>query len=397
MRRHLPFSCVQRKNEAVAGSSIRVLIADDSILFRKIIRDALSCEQDFDVVGVARNGADALEKIEFLKPDLVTLDVEMPGLTGTDVLRAIADRNLPTSALVVSGMTLAGIETPQEMLELGAFGFVVKPNGDSAAENRTVLQRDISAKLKSFRALHREKESGREPDRNGRPDHDTDRESGKISEVEEPQVLDSIPAGVELRRRQRPFAAVVIGVSTGGPDALRKFLPSIPGDFPLPILIVQHMPRAFTKSLAEGLDNVCALDVSEAVDGELVEPGRILIAAGGKHMRVQKADSKVKVELTMDPVEHNCRPSVDYLFRSAVDVYGAGTLGVIMTGMGEDGTEGCRQIKHVGGSVIAQDEESCVVFGMPRLPVEEGVADSVVPLSELGWELLKAVPTEICV
>ena len=381
----------------MAKRPIQVLIADDSILFRKIIRDTLASELDFEVAGVARDGIDALEKIEYLQPDLVTLDLEMPGLTGIDVLKEISKRKLPTRVLVVSAMTLGGIETAQEMLGLGAFGYVVKSTGGSAAENHENFKQAISGKLGELRTLHNLSSSGTKTNGTFRSANDTQARSRGKGTAEQPDSSGNAPAESQLRKRCRHFAAVVIGTSTGGPEALREFLPSIPGDFPLPILVVQHMPETFTKSLAEGLDEMCALNVSEAVDGESVEPGRILIAAGGKHMRIRRRDRAVKVELTLDPLEHNCRPSVDYLFRSSVQVYGGGVLGIIMTGMGEDGAEGCRQIKGAGGAVIAQSEESCVVFGMPRLPVEEGVADSVVPLSELDEELLKFVPAEVCV
>ena len=199
------------------------------------------------------------------------------------------------------------------------------------------------------------------------------------------------------KQRRSALSVVVIGTSTGGPEALRSVLPAIPWDFPFPILVVQHMPKHFTASLAKSLDGICPVNVAEAAHGDLVESGRILIAPGGEHMKLRRQGDSVIVELTTDAPENHCRPSVDVLFRSAVDVYGAGTLGVIMTGMGEDGAEGCRLIRKAGGSVIAQDEESCVVFGMPRLPVEEGIADAVVPLSEVASEMLEFMRAEACV
>lgn len=376
---------------------IRVLIADDSILFRRIIRDALSREPDFEFVGVARDGVDAMEKIRRDTPDLVTLDLDIPELNGVGVLEEVRRQGLRTHVLVVSAMTEDDMDRSLDALRLGAYGVVVKPTGGTATENCASLENVLASKFAAFRLLHV---------RLAAVSHD-ERAAPGASGIQERRLPEAEDTGLKAmrekslsrRRRQRqgPLQVVVIGTSTGGPEALRSVLPAIPWEFPFPVLVVQHMPKGFTASLADSLDRICPVNVAEASHGDLVESGRILIAPGGEHMKLRRQGGNVTVELTTDAPENHCRPSVDVLFRSAVDVYGAGTLGVIMTGMGEDGAQGCRLIKKAGGAVVAQDEESCVVFGMPRLPVEEGIADAVVPLSEVTSELLEFMRAEACV
>lgn len=369
---------------------VRVLVVDDSVLFRKIVRDVLAKIDDVEVIGVARDGIDALQKIERLAPDLITLDVEMPQLDGLGVLAEMKHRGLKSRAVMLSAVTQQGADATMQALDMGAFDFIVKPNGSSAAENvqtlQTALTQKIAALRSSFRLRHLTASRNSDLSSVSRP-QDSDH-SGVVTSAFQNGPRPAQDSGFASEKRRRgDYAAVVIGVSTGGPDALRQFLPEVPGSFPIPILVVQHMPPLFTKSLADSLNARCQLEVAEATHHQVVEPGRILIAPGGKHMRVAQSGPSVRVQLTDDPPEHSCRPAVDYLFRSAVRVYGAGTLGMIMTGMGCDGAEGCRLIKKTGGSVIAQDEDSCVVFGMPRLPVAEGVADSIVPLERLAQEL----------
>jgi two-component system chemotaxis response regulator CheB len=196
------------------------------------------------------------------------------------------------------------------------------------------------------------------------------------------RIADARPRNVEL---------VVVGISTGGPQALNRMLPQFEADLPVPVLIVQHMPPVFTKSLAKDLDKRCSLTVSEAVDGQPVSAGHILIAPGGKQMKVVREGEEATVRITNDPPENSCRPSVDYLFRSVTRAYGSNAVGVIMTGMGNDGAQGCRQLKQRGAAIIAQDEASCVVFGMPREPILEGIVDVVAPLDEIATEIVRLV------
>lgn len=354
---------------------VKVLVVDDSVLYRKIIRDVLAGIPGVEVVGIARNGIEALEQIERLQPDLLTLDVEMPDLDGLSVLREMRRRGHSARAVMCSTLTAEGAVATVRALHQGAFDFVVKPTAGSPQENGRLLHQALRTRIEAFR-------------QSGRP-----APSPSLSRPLQPLI--SVAASTSLRHVLRrgetpphlPPAVVAIGISTGGPEALRRFLPELPADFPCPVLIVQHMPPFFTKSLAESLDARCALTVTEAEHHEPVQPGRIYIAPGGRQMRVGSAGGQVRIELTDDLPENNCRPAVDYLFRSVAQVYRAEALGVIMTGMGSDGTAGCRQIKQAGGRVIAQNAESCVVFGMPRLPVEEGLADRVVPLDQMAGVL----------
>ena len=203
-------------------------------------------------------------------------------------------------------------------------------------------------------------------------------------------------AGGKIGNDRRDCAAVIgLGISTGGPQSLIKMLPQLPGDFPVPILIVQHMPPVFTASLAEDLDRRCALTVREAISGQSISPGHVLIAPGGRQMKVVSNGGPPRIRVTDDPPENSCQPSVDYLFRSLASVYGRGAAGVIMTGMGEDGASGCREIKQRGGKIVAQDEASCIVFGMPQKPIEEGIADVVAPLDRIAAEILRLVGRNI--
>lgn len=351
---------------------VKVLVVDDSVLYRKIIRDVLAGIPGVEVVGIARNGVEALEQIERLQPDLLTLDVEMPDLDGLSVLREMRRRGHSARAVMCSTLTAEGAVATVRALHQGAFDFVVKPTAGSPQENGRLLHESLRTRIEAFR-------------QSGRP-------APSQSLASPPRPLPLVAASAGPRHIHRgeetqpaaPPEVVAIGISTGGPEALRHFLPELPADFPCPVLIVQHMPPFFTKSLAESLDARCALTVTEAEHHEPVQPGRIYIAPGGRQMRVGKTGGQVRIELSDDPPENNCRPAVDYLFRSVAQVYRSATLGVIMTGMGSDGTEGCRQIKRAGGRVIAQSAESCVVFGMPRRPVEEGLADRIVPLDHMA-------------
>ncbi len=361
-------------------SSIRVLIVDDSAIYRKIVRDVVSKIPGVEVVGLARDGMDAIDQIELHNPDLITLDVEMPGLSGIVVLREIRRRGLSTKAIMVSSLTSEGARATLQALEEGAFDFVTKPVGSRPMESAEILNALLRDKIEAFKMANQFKRV------NASLSALSTRSSSISSEAS--LVGAAVPElALSGGRRTGCYAAVVIGVSTGGPDALRQLLPLLPADFPLPILVVQHMPAFFTKSLADSLNAKSKLIVKEAEANELVQRGKVLIAPGGMHMKLFSVGTNVRVQLTQEEPEHGCRPAADVLFRSAAQIYGSETLCVIMTGMGFDGTEGIRMIKKVGGSVIAQDAATCVVWGMPRIPTEEGLADSVVSLHKLPEEL----------
>lgn len=358
------------------ASKLKALVIDDSAIYRKIVRDVLGTLPDVEVVGIARDGIEALNQLELLQPDVATLDVEMPGLNGLEVLKKLRQRSPQTKAIMVSSLTREGAEATMQALQLGAFDFVTKPVGSGPTDGARLLGAALKEKLEALRFATRLRFTAQQ--RIGTPKQSASPFAG---------VAVSSQLSLSGRRRTGCYAAVALGVSTGGPDALRQLLPLLPATFPLPIFIVQHMPPVFTKSFATMLDGRCQLRVKEAEHGDVVSAGQIYIAPGGRQMKVSHAGGRTRIQITDDAPECNCRPSVDYLFRSVAEVYGSETLAVIMTGMGQDGTAGLRMIKRVGGAILAQDAESCVVWGMPRAITEEGLADSVVPLSKLAEEL----------
>ncbi len=361
-----------------SAPSVRVLVVDDSAIYRKIVRDIVASIPGVVVVGLARDGMDAIDQIELHNPDLITLDVEMPGVSGLVVLREIRRRGLTTKAIMVSSLTQDGARATMQALEEGAFDFVTKPVGNRPMESAQILRSLLAEKIEAFKV---NKQFSRVNTALAAMSAKYTTPKAELASVAAPEVA------TVKGRRTGCYAAVGIGISTGGPDALRQFLPLLPESFPLPIVIVQHMPAFFTKTLADSLNSKCKLHVKEAEPNDLVEPGKVLIAPGGLHLRLYSVGTKVRAQLTQDAPEQGCRPSVDVLFRSMAQTYGSETLAMIMTGMGCDGTDGIRLIKKVGGSVIAQDSASCVVYGMPRVPTEEGLVDCVAPLNKLAAEL----------
>ncbi|MEQ8846156.1 chemotaxis response regulator protein-glutamate methylesterase [Botrimarina sp.] len=347
-------------------SRTRCLVVDDSTLYRKIVRDVLNSLPDVEVVGAASDGQQAIERIDSLRPDLVTLDLEMPRLDGIGVLRELQRRRIDVAAIMVSAFTAAGARTTTEALRLGAFDFVLKPSTNSLDESVAQLRHDLGPKLRA--AAWR-----------------------KRTPSPAPQTAPRAPRPAPRLRLPglRPDV-VAIAVSTGGPQALTQLLPRLPASFPTPVLVVQHMPPLFTKSLAEDLDRRCPLTVSEASQGQPVRRGEVLIAPGGKQMRVAKSAAGPVIQLTDDPPENNCRPAADFLFRSVASVYGAKSLGLVLTGMGDDGALGAEKMKQAGAVILAQDEASCVVYGMPRAVVDRGLADVVAPLGRLHEHLAAA-------
>ncbi len=340
---------------------MRVLIVDDSTLFRKVVRDTLSLCPDVEVVAVASDGKIALEKIRHYQPDLVTLDVEMPVLNGIEVLRELQNMPSKPEVIMLSAMTDHGALATTQALRLGAFDFVLKPNQSSFEESCVQLKTDLLPKVKILQERLRKK-------------------FAKPS----PQEEDTIPHDPIAPPLDLGHAKVVgIGISTGGPAALSQMLPNLPANLPVPLLIVQHMPPVFTRSLAADLDRTSKIKVQEAESGQAILPGNAYIAPGGKQMKVMTQNGRKEVLITDDPAERSCRPSVDYLFRSMAHEYGREAMAIVMTGMGDDGTMGCRLLKRHGCMVVAQEEKSCVVFGMPRQVIAAGLADKVTPLNQL--------------
>ncbi|MBI5534145.1 MAG: chemotaxis response regulator protein-glutamate methylesterase [Deltaproteobacteria bacterium] len=367
---------------------LRVLVVDDSVVYRKLMTELLSGIAGVVVVGAECNGRTALTRIEELAPDLVTLDIEMPGMDGLAVLEELRTRKLEVGVLMVSSHTVRGGELTIRALELGAFDFVTKPQHGALEDNRFSLAVSLQAIVKAFVAGHRIRGMLRKvaprPPRSPSPPALT---------ASAPAL--SLPPAARTPRQSHPPAwkvgLVLIGVSTGGPNALGRVIPALEAELDAPVVVVQHMPAVFTRSLAARLDAQSALRVKEAEDGEAIEPGSVYIAPGGRQLRVAMAAGRRQIRITDDPPEMNCKPSVDYLFRSVSLLPSHGVLGVIMTGMGSDGMLGCRLLKRAGAQIIAQDEASSVVFGMPRAAIDAGVVDKVCSLDSIAEEITRAV------
>jgi two-component system chemotaxis response regulator CheB len=365
---------------------VRVLLADDSVLVRTILRAALtaatpalppqfSCQ--VEICGVARDGIDCLEQVRKLSPDVLILDIEMPRMDGLTVLTHLKSSAPDMPVIMFSSLTAQGARTTLEALARGAADYVTKPSGQadlnsSIAEMQRQLLPKIAGLARSFRKKIRPGNDGIITAKLGEP----------------PLRLAGLPAKLS------PVEAVVIGVSTGGPRALERLLPQLPADFPAAVLIVQHMPAIFTEMLAQRLDSLCPLQVREAENLKMVAPGSIWIAKGDWHMKLQRRDPRsrtVQIRLEQSEMEHYSRPAVDVLFRSAGEVYGAGALGVVMTGMGRDGAAGALAMHRCGGTVIAQDEASSTVWGMPRRAMENGSVYGCMDVDGIAQELLRRV------
>ncbi len=345
--------------------SVRVLVVDDSAFMRKAISMMIEEDPDIEVVGTARDGMEAIEKVKSLKPDLMTLDVEMPRMDGITALRRIM-KETPLPVLMVSSLTVEGARVTVEALSAGAVDFIPKQLSYVSLDI-TKIKDDLISKIKAITR-------------------------NRLRIFSKP--LSNKPSAPRNSAGPRLVGAqiVTIGISTGGPFSLQKVIPSLPGNFPVPVAIVQHMPPHFTRSLAERLDSISRLEVCEAEDGMELTRGKVYIAPGGLHMKFRRNGDDVKLSVSRDPDDTLHRPSVDVMFSSAFDMFGGKILAAVMTGMGHDGLEGVKLIKGAGGKVIAQDEESCVVYGMPKAIVDADLADAVVPLDDMASTLAAAVP-----
>jgi two-component system, chemotaxis family, protein-glutamate methylesterase/glutaminase len=340
------------------SARIRVLIVDDSAFVRKVLRELLSRQASLEVVGFARDGLEALEKIAELSPDVMTLDLNMPELDGLGVLEALVGR--PGPAVVVVSTSVADSELAVRAFERGAVELVSKPTAQ-ATDRLYELGDELVLKIHAAAMARR------------------------VSAGSPPQPT---PVGT-LQATTRQL--VVIGTSTGGPQALTRLLPALPADFPLPIAVALHIPVGYTHALAGRINELSELEVIEAEPGVELRPGRVVIARGGSHLKLQRVASKLVGVLSRLPADRAHFPSVDVLFESAAEQYGAGTIGVVLTGMGKDGTEGARAIRAAGGVVLTEAEASCVVYGMPRSVVEAGLSSCAAPLSELSEAIARHV------
>jgi two-component system chemotaxis response regulator CheB len=358
--------------------SLRVLVVDDTVVFRRIVTDALGGVPGVEVVGTASNGRLAMSKIAALQPDLITLDIEMPEMNGIEVLEAMAAGGIRAGVIVLSSLTVSGGQLTIRALELGAFDFVTKPEERTPEANQANLRAHLLPMVQAF-SRRREIRSILRGDR-----------TAVAADVPPPTLAIPWMPARRLRRTGPPM--VLIGVSTGGPGALAKLVPGLPADLGAPIFIVQHMPAMFTQPLAASLDKKSAIRVTEARDGEVAQANRVYIAPGGRHMKLSAGPTgEILLRITDDPPENGCRPAVDYLFRSAALHFPGRATAAILTGMGNDGTEGLRMLKRGGCYAIAQDETSSVVFGMPKEAIQAGVIDAVVPLETIAGAIVRSV------
>ena len=346
------------------------------MLYRKVIRDSLSGEPEMVVVGTAADGNACLQKIRELQPDVVTLDVEMPVLDGLGVLRALDHDSAAPGIVLISGCSASSASLTATALRLGAFDFIVKPTEDSAGASARVLRERLLPVVKCCAERLQSRKRGA---------------NGTVEATSPHPPKPDTLTRLKSFTRALPPKVVGIGTSTGGPNALAEMLPQLPASIPLPILVVQHMPAVFTQSLAEELNRLCQIHVVEAKDGMSLEPGCAYIAPGGRQMKVVNDGGAASVCVNDDPPVGNCRPAVDYLFRSLADVFGDRVLALIMTGMGDDGTDGCRALHNLGATVLAQDKHSSVVFGMPGQIVKEGLADDVRALHALPEAIMSYI------
>ncbi len=373
------------------AKNLRVLVVDDTIVYRKAVSDILAEIPGVEVVGIAHNGKIAMYKIATLKPDLLTLDIEMPEMNGIEVLAELQKHHPGVGVIMLSTLTADGSDMTMKALELGAFDFILKPQSSAnLQEGKNQIKSALQPMLEAFR---NSRNAASFLATKGVFTRTRTLPGKKVDSPAPPQTITGSSNTAKKSARRGKSEIVTIGISTGGPNALSQMLPLLPGDLDVPVVIVQHMPPVFTKSLAASLDAKCALTVKEAEDAEPLLPNTVYIAPGGKQMKlVASADGKNRIiKLTNDPPENSCKPAVDYLFRSVADYYVGRTTAVIMTGMGSDGTKGLQLLKQKGAFIIAQDEATCVVFGMPKGPIQQGLADSIVPLNKIAAEISKSV------
>lgn len=363
------------KRNLQPGERIRVLVVDDSVVIRRLVTHALEEDAEIAVVGAASNGAIALERIPQLNPDVLTLDIEMPEMDGLETLRRLR-RNYPLVRVIMfSTLTERGAAITLEALTLGASDYVTKASNEGSLDRSMArLRQELIPKIKQFFNLPAKDRAALKPGPLG------------FHATPSPWHPHLAKPGAKI-----PPQIAVIGVSTGGPTALGAILPQVPPDFPLPILIVQHMPPLFTRFLADRLSSSCRLPVKEACQGDPVAAGAIFIAPGDFHMKVAGNGAGVRVFLDQSPPQNSCRPSVDALFSSVGETYGGAVIAAVLTGMGQDGLRGAQILKAQGASILAQDEASSVVWGMPGAVVNAGVADCVVPLNQIVPEILRRV------
>ncbi|HEC25381.1 MAG TPA: chemotaxis response regulator protein-glutamate methylesterase [bacterium] len=345
---------------------IRILIVDDSPFMRRAINSLLEGEKDITVVGFAKDGLDAISQVQDLKPDIVTMDIEMPVMDGLKALKIIMEK-FPLPVIMLSSLTEDGAEGTLDALDIGAVDYIPK-NLSNVSLNILKIKDDLLSKIRAItvkKYVFRQYED--------------------ITAVEQTSLEENTDGKNKIN-------IVAIGSSTGGPRALQDVIPKIPENFPVPIIMVQHMPKAFTGSFAKRLSSMSHINVIEASGGEMIMPGTAYLSPGDKHLSIEKAGREgIRITLSNEPVDLINRPSVSFMMESVAKEYPGKALGIILTGMGSDGLLGMKKIKEGGGKTIAQDEATCVVYGMPKVVVDAGLADTVLPVYKIGSEIIKEI------
>ncbi len=350
---------------------IRVLVVDDSVVIRRMVGDVLSGEPDIEVAGAAADGRIALQKIEQVNPDIITLDVEMPVMDGLETLKQLRKTHRRLPVIMFSTLTERGASATMDALALGASDYVTKPaNVGSAAAAREKIRAELIPKIRA---------------------HVPQTATSRLFSMASAQKAPLPPALATLRTATSRVEVVAIGTSTGGPNALSELVPLLPPNFPVPVVIVQHMPPIFTRFLADRLSAKSQIPVAEAANHQELLRGHVYLAPGDFHMMVERSREGVRIRTQQEQPENSCRPAVDVLFRSVAEVYRGDVLAVIMTGMGQDGLRGCGRVREGGGQILAQDEATSVVWGMPGYVVHAGLADEVLPLGLIAGEIVRRV------
>lgn len=356
---------------------VRVLVVDDSAFFRRRLSEILAADKHLEVVGAAADGAEAIELVTKLKPDVVTMDIEMPVMDGITAVRRIMEV-CPTPILMLSSLTTEGAKATFDALDAGAVDYLSK-NMDDISHDRETAKRQICARVRliGVRGL------------SARPGAKSPQ---AVAPIAKPMpVSDVRPLEMPASRKSGKYRLVAIGTSTGGPVALQQVLMRLPKNYPVPIVLVQHMPASFTGAFAERLDRLCAISVREARDGDALTPGLALLAPGGRQMLIEQQRGGAVVRIMDSQPGQTYKPCVDMTLASAAKVFMGDVLAVILTGMGADGREGSRQLKQVGATVWAQDEATSVIYGMPAAVAEAGLADRILALGDVGPALVEAV------
>ncbi|WP_018983408.1 protein-glutamate methylesterase/protein-glutamine glutaminase [Salinimonas chungwhensis] len=369
--------------------AFKVLVVDDSTFYRRRVREILNADRELEVIGEARDGQEALEMLMRLSPDVVTMDVEMPVMDGISAVKAIMQQR-PVPILMFSSLTHQGAQATLDALEAGALDFLPKKFDDIASEReqaaavlrtkvRLIARRGVGMRRPAISTASR---SVPPAVARSAPKSTFLRSSSVLTGQKDAAVIPTVSSVIKSGKH---YQCLAVGASTGGPVALQKLLTPLPANFPYPVLLVQHMPGTFTSAFAQRLNNQCAIQIKEAQPGDVLKPGHAYLAPGGKQMRVQRRQSEVILQITnADDVSNAYKPSVDVTFASLAEVYGGDVLGIILTGMGADGKDGCDKLRQLGASIWAQDQASCVVFGMPQAVTKASIAQKSIAIDHMA-------------